>query len=60
MEEVRSKIIEMVSQLPDNQLDGVLGYIEALVKLTELDVKAGEYLGKIMSEDDNLLKRLAQ
>jgi hypothetical protein len=57
---IRLKIVEMLSQIPDNQLDGLLGYLEAMIKLTEVDSTASEHLGHIMLEDDNLLKRLAQ
>ena len=60
MEDTRSRIVEIVSQLPDNQLDGVLGYLEDLMKLREIDSTTSDYLSKIMLEDDNLLKRLAQ
>lgn len=60
MEDVRSKIVEIVSQIPDSQLDGVLGYLEDLMRLREIDSTASDYLSKIMLEDDNLLKRLAQ
>ena len=60
MEDVRSRIVEIVSQIPDNQLDGVLDYLEDLMKLKEIDSTASEHLSKIMLEDDNLLKRLAQ
>jgi hypothetical protein len=60
MDDIRLKIVEMVSQLPDNQLDVLLDYLEAMMKLTEVDSTASEHLGNIMLEDDNLLKRLAQ
>jgi len=60
MDDVRLKIVEMVSQLPDNQLDALLGYLEAMMKLTEVNHTASEHLGHILLEDDNLLKRLAQ
>ena len=60
MEDVRSRIVEIVSQMPDSQLNIVLGYLEELMKLREIDSKASDYLSKIMLEDDNLLKRLAQ
>ena len=60
MEEVRSKIVEIVSQIPDSQLNNILGYLEDLMRLKEIDNDASEHLNKIMSEDDNLLKRLAQ
>ena len=60
MEDTRSRIVEIVSQMPDNQLDGVLGYLEDLMRLREIDSTTSDYLSKIMLEDDNLLKRLAQ
>lgn len=60
MEDVRSRIVAIVSQIPDSQLDGVLGYLEDLMRLREIDSTASDYLSKIMQEDDNLLKRLAQ
>ena len=60
MEDVRSRIVEIVSQMPDSQLDIVLGYLEELMKLREIDSTASDHLNKIMLEDDNLLKRLAQ
>lgn len=60
MEDVRARIVEIVSQMPDSQLDMVLGYLEELLKVREIDSTASDYLSKIMLEDDNLLKRLAQ
>ena len=60
MEDVRMKIVEMIAKVPDNQLDGLLSYVEAMMKLTEIDTIVGERLDNIMAEDDNLLKRLAQ
>lgn len=60
MEDVRARIVEIVSQIPDSQLDMVLGYLEELLKVREVDSTASDYLSKIMLEDDNLLKRLAQ
>ena len=60
MKDTRARIVEIISQMPDNQLDGVLDYLEDLMKLREIDSTASDYLNKIMLEDDNLLKRLAQ
>lgn len=60
MEDVRLKIVKIVSQIPDNQLNGLLEYLEALTKLTEIDSTVSNNLSDIMLEDDNLLKRLAQ
>lgn len=50
MEEVRLKIIEIVSQIPESQLDGLLGYLEAMVnrsknQKTKNKLLDGEYGG---------------
>lgn len=50
----------MIAQLNDQQLDNVLAYLEEMVALSELDAQTSDHLSKIMSEDDHLLKRLAQ
>jgi hypothetical protein len=60
MQDVRLKIVEIVSQIPDSQLDNLLSYLEDIMKLREIDTNASEHLSKIIVEDDNLLKRLAQ
>ena len=60
MEDVRMKIVEMAAQIPAHQLDGSLEYMEAMMKLAAVDSTVSEHLSDIMTEDDSLLKRLAQ
>lgn len=57
---VKEEIVQLLDQIPDYQLLGVLEYLRELSKLSELDQEVGDNLSKIMFEDDNLLKRLAQ
>ena len=54
------KIVEMAAQIPAHQLDGSLEYMEAMMKLAAVDSTVSEHLSDIMTEDDSLLKRLAQ
>ena len=58
-ESVKTEIIGLLGQIPEDQLLGILEYLRELVDLSELDHQTGDNLSKIMFEDNNLLHRLA-
>jgi hypothetical protein len=59
-EEIREAILELMEQIPENALLGVLEYLRELAKVSEMDPVLGDNLSKIMFEDDDLLQQLAQ
>ena len=59
-EEAKMEIINLLDQMPDQSVITVLEYVRDLIQLVEIDEEATRYLGEILKEDDNLLKRLAE
>lgn len=59
-EEIRAAILELMQQIPENALLGVLEFLRELARVSEMDPVLGDNLSKIMFEDDDLLRQLAQ
>lgn len=59
-EEIRAAILELMEQIPENALLGVLEFLRELARVSEMDPVLGDNLSKIMFEDDDLLRQLAQ
>lgn len=59
-EEARIEILALLPQITENQLFGVVEYLRELVSLSNIDKEISSHLGKIILEDDDLLKKLAQ
>ena len=59
-EEVKSEILGLLDQVPDQHISMILTYVKDLLELIAIDEEATRHLGEIMREDDNLLKRLAE
>ena len=59
-EKVKSEILDLLDQIPDQHISMILTYMQDLLQLIAIDKEAARHLGEIMKEDDNLLKRLAE
>jgi hypothetical protein len=59
-EKVKSEILDLLDQIPDQHISMILTYMQDLLQLIAIDKEAARHLSEIMKEDDNLLKRLAE
>lgn len=59
-EKVKSEILGLLDQIPDQHISMILTYMQDLLQLIAIDEEAVRHLSKIMKEDDNLLKKLAE
>lgn len=59
-EEMKSEILGLLDQIPDQHISIILTYVKDLLQLIAIDEDAVRHLNEIMKEDDNLLKRLAE
>lgn len=58
--EINSEIQKILSQLPDESLQVVLSYLKNVPNTDLSELTLSQNLEKILKEDSNLLKRLAQ
>ncbi|MBS1624162.1 MAG: hypothetical protein JST83_09100 [Bacteroidetes bacterium] len=58
--EIREEIKHIVDTLPENILLDVLKHMEKIKEASSDANNLEKYMDQILSEDDNLLKRLAQ
>ena len=59
-EEVKTEILKIVDQLPDEYLQGILEFINQRRQQSENQAKRDKNVEKILAENDNLFKRLAE
>jgi len=59
-EKVKSEILGLLDQIPDQHISMILTYMQDLLQLIAIDEDAVRHLSEIMKEDDNLLKKLAE
>jgi hypothetical protein len=59
-EKVKSEILGLLDQIPDQHISMILMYMQDLLQLIAIDEEAVRHLSEIMKEDDNLLKKLAE
>ena len=59
-EKVKSEILGLLDQIPDQHISMILTYMQDLLQLIAIDEEAVRHLSEIMKEDDNLLKKLAE
>ncbi len=57
---LRVEINEIISTLSDQQLEPVLDYLKQVQEMTTNQVETANLLKKIITEDAELLKKLAQ
>lgn len=60
MQEVKEKINNVINDIPEEALEGVLEYLKSLAEKTKKDIRLSQDLSKILHEDKNLLERLAK
>lgn len=58
--ELNSEIQKILSNLPDESLNSILEYLKEIQKIDSSKLLISKNLGKILKEDAQLLKRLAQ
>lgn len=58
--EIKTEIKKAVDEMPEDALIDILDYIKGMQNLTEEDIKADKDVQAILSENHELLKRLAQ
>ena len=58
--ELNSEIQKILSNLPDESLNSILEYLKEVQKIDSSKLLISKNLGKILKEDTQLLKRLAQ
>ena len=59
-ENVKTEIHKVVDMLPDDLSNEVLAYLKSMLDKSSNDVKLANNLSRILSEDQELLKRLAK
>ncbi|MEQ9438160.1 MAG: hypothetical protein RIG62_03900 [Cyclobacteriaceae bacterium] len=59
-ENVKAEIHKVVDMLPEDMSDEVLSYLKGILGKSSHDVKLSTNLSKILSEDRELLNRLAK
>ena len=59
-EKVKSEILGLLDQIPDQHISMILTYMQDLLQLIAIDEEAVRHLSEIIKEDDNLLKKLAE
>ncbi len=60
IQDIRIEIDKILNSLPEEELKSVLDYLKEVNKLTIKELSLTHNLGKILKEDTNLLKRLAE
>lgn len=59
-EEIKYEINKVLEQLPEKALEELLGFLKELEAKQAFSAAKSEYLHQILTEDRELLKRLAQ
>ncbi|MBZ0203541.1 MAG: hypothetical protein K8I03_11055 [Ignavibacteria bacterium] len=58
--EIKLKIIDAVNSVPDTELVDVLNYLEQIKNYNKQDLQNISLISKILKEDDQILRKLAQ
>jgi len=58
--DLKIEIQKVLDNVPDNLLEDVLSYLQEVQKRTASDFNNSQHLKKILTEDEELLKKLAQ
>lgn len=58
--EIKDEINRVINTMPDTTLEAVLSYLKNVAETDLQNVKRANNLKRILEEDDNLLRRLAQ
>jgi len=60
VKEIKTKIQELIETIPEENLEEIYAYIQNLKNLPPQSVRNFRNLSKILNEDKELLKKLAQ
>jgi hypothetical protein len=60
VKELKTKIQELIETFPEENLEEIYAYIQGLKNLHPETIRNSRNLSKILSEDKELLKKLAQ
>ena len=60
IKEIKYEIDAILNSLPEDELKSVLDYLKQVKSLNSSELKISTNISKIIREDSNLLKRLAQ
>jgi hypothetical protein len=58
--EVKEQINKVLDNVPDEALESILNYLKELISKSETDIILSNNLNKILSEDKEVLERLAK
>lgn len=58
--DLKIEIQKVLDQVPENLLEDVLAYLQEIQKRTASEFNNSQHLKKILTEDRELLKKLAQ
>jgi hypothetical protein len=58
--EIKTEIEKVLNEMPDSALVDALIYLKQLSNNSEKDVRANKHIQKILKEDAELLRKLAQ
>ncbi len=58
--EIKKEITAIIQELPEDSLPSVLDYLKQVQSVAAQDVRCSQNLKKILTEDRQLLQRLAQ
>ncbi|MCC7159560.1 MAG: hypothetical protein IT281_08485 [Ignavibacteria bacterium] len=58
--EIKLKIIDAVNNVPDTELVDVLNYLEQIKNYNKQDLQNISLISKILKEDDQILRKLAE
>ncbi|MDT7829486.1 hypothetical protein RQM65_12485 [Pricia sp. S334] len=58
--QIKSRIKEVIENIPDNALEEILNYLEEIKGKAEDDILMSQRLRKILTEDKELLEKLAR
>jgi hypothetical protein len=59
-DELKTEILKVLDQLPDEYLQGILDFINQSQRQLENQAKRHKNFEKILAEDENLFKKLAK
>lgn len=57
---LKAEINKLIDEIPEESLSEVLAYLKEVKTLSLQDLRTSHHLNKVLKEDRNLLKRLAQ
>jgi len=60
VKEIRTRIQDLINSIPEENLEEIYKYLQEVKDIPSARIKRSKNLSKILTEDAELLKRLAQ